>query len=86
MSEVIITVRDDGSYRIEGPVVLLDGEVNPCPIQPGEPLKLCRCGHSETKPFCDRTHRLVGFSSRVRAPRPAEELGDEPGDEGCAGA
>jgi CDGSH-type Zn-finger protein len=24
-------------------------------------IALCRCGHSESKPYCDATHRRVGF-------------------------
>jgi CDGSH-type Zn-finger protein len=24
---------------------------------------LCRCGHSKNKPFCDSTHRTVGFKA-----------------------
>jgi CDGSH-type Zn-finger protein len=24
-------------------------------------IALCRCGHSESKPYCDATHSRVGF-------------------------
>ncbi len=29
----------------------------------GTKVALCRCGHSANKPFCDGTHRAVGFES-----------------------
>lgn len=60
-----ITVRDDGSLRVSGPVVLLDAEGNP--FETKAVFALCRCGHSENKPFCDGSHRRIGFKSAPRA-------------------
>jgi CDGSH-type Zn-finger protein len=37
-------------------------------------VKLCRCGHSGKKPYCDETHRRVDFVSRPSfLPEPVEE-------------
>lgn len=37
--------------------------------EPGEPIVLCRCGASKTKPFCDKTHSEIGFAAAERAVR-----------------
>jgi len=65
---VEIKVRDDGPYRVSGPVRLVDGEGNEIAYDDSRPLALCRCGRSRTKPFCDKSHRDAGFESCVRAP------------------
>lgn len=65
MAEVRITVRDNGPLRVTGPVILEDAEGNV--FETRETFSLCRCGHSENKPFCDGTHRKKGFESAPRA-------------------
>jgi CDGSH-type Zn-finger protein len=32
-------------------------------IRESQDIRLCRCGGSATKPFCDGTHRRNGFVS-----------------------
>lgn len=69
VSEVEIRVRDNGPYKITGPVRLVDPEGNELAApDPGRPIALCRCGLSHAKPFCDASHR-AGFESCVRAER-----------------
>ena len=65
--EVEIKVRDDGPYKVTGPVRLIDAEGNAFDVEDGRPIALCRCGRSRTKPFCDRSHREEGFRSCERA-------------------
>lgn len=67
---VEIRVRDDGPYKVTGPVRLVDPEGNEIAYDASRPLVLCRCGHSRSKPFCDRAHRETGFASCVRAVAP----------------
>ncbi len=56
---VRITIKPSGSILIEVPVVLVDAEGNeipqPIPKRPGT-VKLCGCGRSRSKPFCDGSH------------------------------
>ncbi|MDP9102060.1 MAG: CDGSH iron-sulfur domain-containing protein [Actinomycetota bacterium] len=70
MTECVINVTDNGPYHVPGPVTVLDAEGNAFPVEAGADVWLCRCGQSGTKPFCDGTHRAVGFAAANRAPRP----------------
>jgi CDGSH-type Zn-finger protein len=64
---VTIKVRDNGPYKVTGPVRLIDAEGNAFALPDGDSIVLCRCGRSETKPFCDKAHRESGFESCPRA-------------------
>jgi CDGSH-type Zn-finger protein len=65
--QVEIKVRDNGPYKVSGPVRIVDVDGNAWDLPDDRPVALCRCGQSRTKPFCDRTHRDAGFSSCERA-------------------
>lgn len=79
MSDVRITVRKNGPYHVQGRVVLVDYEGNEIPYE-GEELWLCRCGGSARKPFCDGTHRRIGFQGdlgvEVRRQQAAHATGE----------
>lgn len=60
-TKVTIKVRKNGSLRVDGPVELIDHEGNPIEPPNEEHFALCRCGHSANKPFCDGSHKRVGF-------------------------
>jgi CDGSH-type Zn-finger protein len=77
MDAIQITVKDKGPLLVKGPMTLTgpDGEE----IETGDSTTaLCRCGGSAEKPFCDGTHKKIGFDTgqdpAERAREEAEEV------------
>ncbi|MEU4191926.1 CDGSH iron-sulfur domain-containing protein [Kribbella sp. NPDC026611] len=70
--EPAIEVTKDGPYRITGGVPLHDNDGDDVPRNEGASLEhyaLCRCGHSQNKPFCSGMHWYVDFHD----PLPSDE-------------
>jgi CDGSH-type Zn-finger protein len=95
-----ITVTKNGPYQVEGAIplskqtIVADDEGGSRDWEQGAPIeaptsyRLCRCGNSSNKPFCDNTHLKVQFDGTEVASRepyvdqveafegPAEDLTD----------
>jgi len=65
VNDVTLIPTDDGPYLVEGSITLLDAEGNQFEVS--DTIALCRCGHSNTKPFCDGTHEKANFAAANRA-------------------
>ena len=61
-----LVVTADGPYRLEGDAELVDHLG--APIEHPTPALLCRCGRSQTKPFCDDSHLAAGFTGARELP------------------
>jgi len=61
MADIKIQALKNGPLLVKGAADILDsnGEV----MQSGSQVALCRCGHSNKKPFCDGMHAKAGFQS-----------------------
>lgn len=69
---IIITAKKNGPYRVEAPegeLKLLDAEGKEFDLTGKPAFSLCRCGQSQNKPFCDGSHKTVGFQAEDVAPR-----------------
>jgi CDGSH-type Zn-finger protein len=62
-----ITVKSNGSIRIEGDFEIFDAKGNKFDLAGRTSISLCRCGHSKDKPFCDHSHKIVGYQSEIVA-------------------
>jgi len=79
LTPTTITPKLNGPLIVEGPVRIVtpDGVELPVPPRkdgtPAQVVVLCRCGASATKPFCDGSHKRIGFDSGL-VPSPAPRL------------
>jgi CDGSH-type Zn-finger protein len=72
-----ISINNNGSIRVEGDFEIVDMEGKAFDLGGRTTIGLCRCGQSENKPFCDGSHRRVGFESVCPAralPPPAPKV------------
>ena len=55
----------NGPLSVRGAIEVRDSEGDL--IAAGSRMTLCRCGHSKNQPFCDLSHRDIGFTDTPRA-------------------
>jgi CDGSH-type Zn-finger protein/truncated hemoglobin YjbI len=66
-----IEISKDGPYRVTGGIALTDSRGDAVKRAAGSSLEhyaLCRCGHSQNKPFCSGMHWYVDFKDPVLDP------------------
>jgi CDGSH-type Zn-finger protein len=81
--EMSITVSKDGPYVVTGEMTVAEQHIVPDAagmsvewregkkFDHPSTFKLCRCGHTKNKPFCDASHKKVGFDGTETASRDA---------------
>lgn len=57
-----IRMMKDGPYVVEGDFTIFDSEGNE--LKKMAITSFCRCGQSNSMPFCDGTHRKISFSDQ----------------------
>jgi CDGSH-type Zn-finger protein len=67
MTDIKISVRDNGPFLVSGPITLEDADGNRFDLGDKATVALCRCGASENRPFCDGSHKNCDFKSAERA-------------------
>ncbi len=57
MASTKITVKSNGSLKIEGDFEIVDMNGNVYDLGGRTIVSICRCGLSKNKPFCDSSHK-----------------------------
>lgn len=56
-----VTLIPDGPLMVTGDVEICDNDGNV--LRTASKISLCRCGHSEIKPYCDGAHKRNNFKT-----------------------
>jgi CDGSH-type Zn-finger protein len=72
-----ITPYRNGPYLVRGPFVMVDQKGDEIEVK-RRVVALCRCGRSQIRPFCDGTHKTIGF--RADSGLPAVASKEPPAD------
>lgn len=59
--KLVIKAAENGPLLLQGNVSVISGSGRAA--WKGTKTALCRCGESKNKPFCDGTHKTIGFQS-----------------------
>jgi CDGSH-type Zn-finger protein len=63
VSDVRITVGDDGPYIVQGDITLTADDGGELDLR--YEVQLCRCAHTQNQPFCDGTHTAIDFDGTL---------------------
>jgi CDGSH-type Zn-finger protein/uncharacterized Fe-S cluster protein YjdI len=63
---LIVKLLTDGPLLLSGPFELIAANLAACAVGGG--AAMCRCGASSNKPFCDGTHKSIGFTPEDPGP------------------
>jgi len=65
---ITIEILEDGPFIVKGLTSLKNSKSES--LEASETIALCRCGQSANKPFCDGTHKKIGFSGQREIDKP----------------
>lgn len=68
MNAATIKIQRNGPYLVSGDFRVVDHEGREYAVGDRKVVALCRCGRSQTRPFCDGHHKTCGFVSDEAAP------------------
>ena len=60
-SKLVLKALKDGPLLVQGSYQMYSETSQP--VNSSKNIALCRCGSSDNKPFCDGTHKEIGFES-----------------------